>query len=1651
MEVRYLGAGGQGRVVAVRDAARGGQIVALKETAAGRAQDLRREFGLLAQLRHPNLVAVYDWFSSSPLATGDRASAPNAYTQEYVEGVDLWSALRHAPEELRTEVFEQVLRALAHLHALGVVHLDLKPDNVLVTAGQRPVARVLDFGIAHAAGDAPTAVAGSPSYIAPERLEGRPFDHRADLYALGVMMAEVWLGEPPPRDALAGPLGDPDARRAFLADRGVPVAWLDLVVAATSRDPCERPAHVFAAAALWGRGLGRTPTLHTPGTIAAIVRQGEPAGRMEALERCAAVTAGTAAVITGTPGSGRRTVALSAGRAAQVAGHSVEWWPGSAALRSAQGFSECLHRLLGGAPLELASGADSGDEGAYNSWLEEASGAYVAQLLERPLVEPVPVLVVPERARAPRLVGAIIDGLVDAAEAGTKLPFGLLVCATEHAGLAHVALRPLDLAAVEAFVTARLGWGEGEHRLGAMLAAASGGHPLHLETLLALLVERGELRFGPDGWRWQGGGARFELPEGFGDAVRQRVEHLGAPRRAALEALCWLRFPATPTTLAAALDLPKTAIEADLIELEAAGLVWHDADGRYRLAHRTLAEVLAGWLPPGGAAAGHARTLARGELDKPQGLPRAWHLGGAEGAQMAVALGDAARAGGRLEDAEDALELALELAGDDVEALQKRAAVANLLGPRSRQIACLEALLNVLHQSSPRRLQAATDLFWALTRVGDVERAESVGRDVLVLAEAHGDLVVQTECLVHLATVANQRGDHSAGEGLLRRALAGATELDRPGLLARVNHNLGNVFAYRHAHEAALTHYARAHELKVVEGDPVGQRIALGNMGLMCLRLGRSAEALSHFAASFAAARTTGHRRGEAWSLLALAVLGLEAGALQYAARRAKAALQVAEELGDRLVACDAETTLAEVALAAGDPETARRVAAQGLARAEAVHNRFTQAAARSVLAAAWLDVDPDQAAALAGDVWESGAGDEMFRGSAARVMAEAAVKRGDLDAAAAAARAALDVGERGLTPLVTASVERVLRLVGDHQAADRLILQARQRVAKAAAGWPLEARGDGVDEQSAVDGPSRRTYQSQPAVRRWLLADAADGDVLAEVEEGSMSGDDAAATATLGRRGWGERLAVTSVEELEELAGAWLADLVTELAAERGFLVSAPDGAVVAARDADGEAVSAPDKKVPEAAVEQAVATGAVWVGSGGAGRGSVAALPVRIRQAGDAGDAGGDGDSVTLGGVVVLQNRFVADAFASLSGTNQAADLGGAAVVLRLRWLHARVGELRERLDRAEAARGAELTRSTEEILSLRRQLESTREQVGPAHQYSEIVFGSSAMKRMLRRVDRVIESSLPVYVHGESGTGKELVAQAIHANGPRARGPFVAQNCSAVPRTLFESEFFGHERGAFTGADRPSEGLFRRANGGTLFLDEIGDLPLDLQAKLLRVLETGEVRPVGGPRTFAVDVRVICATHRDLRDQVRDGAFREDLYYRLNVVRVDIPPLRERPEDIPLLVEHFLAARRKAAGPGAPATELGAKVMKALIAYAWPGNVRQLENEITRAALLCDGDISVEDLSDEVRAARRAGGIPSDAELDRAFATRLGLDRGTLKERVDRLEAFVLSQALQQADGNKSAVARELGLSRAGLNMKLKRLDLWDDAKR
>jgi len=306
-----------------------------------------------------------------------------------------------------------------------------------------------------------------------------------------------------------------------------------------------------------------------------------------------------------------------------------------------------------------------------------------------------------------------------------------------------------------------------------------------------------------------------------------------------------------------------------------------------------------------------------------------------------------------------------------------------------------------------------------------------------------------------------------------------------------------------------------------------------------------------------------------------------------------------------------------------------------------------------------------------------------------------------------------------------------------------------------------------------------------------------------------------------------------------------------------------------------------------------------------------------------------------------------------------------------------------------------------------------------------FKNIIGTSDALQKVFAVMEKVIPSKTNILITGESGTGKGLVAQAIHESGPRMDKPFISINCGAIPENLLESELFGHKKGSFTSAIEDKKGLITMANGGTLFLDEVGELPLALQVKLLNVIQNKELTPVGDIRLIAVDIRVIAATNADLMQRVKDGRFREDLFYRLNVIEIRIPSLRERKDDIPLLIKHYLKVFNDEAGK--KIKDIDYEAMKAMLAYDWPGNIRELRNTLERAVVLAEGEIvTLHDLPDKFRT----------LDLE-------GIATSSLRQALDDYEREYIRRSLTESKGNKEATATRLGIDLATLYRKLKKL--------
>ncbi len=484
--------------------------------------------------------------------------------------------------------------------------------------------------------------------------------------------------------------------------------------------------------------------------------------------------------------------------------------------------------------------------------------------------------------------------------------------------------------------------------------------------------------------------------------------------------------------------------------------------------------------------------------------------------------------------------------------------------------------------------------------------------------------------------------------------------------------------------------------------------------------------------------------------------------------------------------------------------------------------------------------------------------------------------------------------------------------------------------------------------------------------------------------------------------------------------------DTIVGLArAERAFLWlgAADDGSVAIARNLDQEYIKKPEGKLSRSILGRCIASGDIiltdnasedanFLGSASVGEmklRSVLCAPLRLH-----------GETI---GAIYVDHRFHQGEFRGedIALVEEFRDL--AAIAIGNARLFEENERQRARLEELNGRLAKEVAEQNAEMDAYRKRLRELKPRDRYKFDYREIIGSSPAIREIFAVLDRIIPMGFPVLIQGESGTGKELIARAIHRNGPRSGRPFLTENCSAVPESLLESELFGHVRGAFTGADRTRDGLFQRAHGGTLFLDEIGDMSPGMQTKLLRALQEGEVRKVGSTQTERVDVHILSATNRDLREAMAEGTFREDLFYRLNVVGVRIPPLRERREDIEPLLDHFLALACDEAG--CPRKKFSAAALALLTAHPWPGNIRELQNEVKRMVALADDVIGPELLSG------LQAGVPVPASGGRG-----GLGGRSMRD----IERQAIADTLKLTAGNKAETAKRLGISRRALYDKL-----------
>lgn len=1663
--VRDLGRGAQGRTFEVVDHVEQRAVRALKRLESGtgteEAARLREEFRILSRLRHPGLVSVHDF--------GDDESAGAVYlVMELVEGRRFDEAASGCTLGTVLGRFSEVLRAVGYLHRHGLVHRDLKPENVLV--GEAGVVKVADLGLTEPLSGPELPAGGTLLYCAPELLDGERASFRSDLYALGVMLYVTLAGKPPFAGADPAQLVEAHRSGRFLplseARGSLPTGlngFIERLLAVSPRDRFADCGEAAEALAGWiGEGGAGRDVRSGPADRAELELVGRDdllAETLQALDESR--QRGYAGVLLeGEAGMGKSRVLDSLARELRARGRRVARaqcvaTPGEEFLPLAQLAGQAVAMLKGdgigpadGALLEECRdvlafldlrGAGGGEHGDLH-----ASGMDRAALFDglNALIEAAAktsplVLMVDDLHVADSLV---IDALRLVSDGDSGRRIGLIAAARPEAPeerlgggrspqdtagwLTRLSVGPLDRDAVALLTRDVLGSARSS-LLGTRLHDLTGGHPLYLQTVLQELLEAPR----------EDGAVQVPetLPESLRGALERRIVRVPRDARTVLE---WLAVRGGPSTAGDLGRLSGVSVDELAQSLEGARLVERDGVGRLDFAHALLRDAVLGTLDSGRRREMHLAWAAHLEGRGDAVLDRAaqWLAAGERGPETRGVFLEAAAEYERTCRATRAIPFLQAVIGELDEDDETGLELLQRLEAAHRARRDGESAIEVCRMWARRARRAgrpesearalAVQASWHRER-GEVDRALEIASAAVEGAERTGDLTALNAALKARGTTAWVAWRREDALRDLERALEAAR---RTGDSLRISRALADVVVPR-ACTGDLSGAFEAMDL-ALEGisgaTDLWWELALRTMKGFALSYAGDLEGAVEESVPLI---ENVRRRTTAMALTDplenLGLLAIRAGRYELALASARDLIEEGLRYGKPRYRISGLLIRGEASAQLDDFEAARlhdRLALDtALALGEEAQERYARLAVARDLR---RQRDFDGAVSMARQAYEAARsrGNPKVWGRAALEIARCAREVGDLVQARRWRLEALEA------PTVYWEESHALRAECVAESARVHVLDRR---------WELAA-----GELSEAAGLARRAGPRHLEIE--LLVELADAE--------QKRGEAAAAREALHRA---RRLMLKAAEAISDstLRSRYVNKPEHEALRRPDPVDPAEvDGDVLEGARADLQALYEVSRSVaagsdPQVLLECIVRVGLERVGA------ERAAVVLRDARSGELAIAASNGledetarevsrlsrsvlDRADRGqSVLVADTRVSPELSESVSVAMygirsvmcvplRAGDeiLGTLYVDSRKPRLHFHEGSLR--FLQAVADLSGTALAYTRLVEDLTRERKAWRDSLGETDSFEGLVGRSKGMRRVYELIDRVAPTTLPVIVCGASGTGKELVARAIHQCSPRAAGPFLTENCAAIPEGLLESTLFGHERGAFTGADTLRRGLFERADGGTLLLDEIGDMSPALQARLLRVLQDGRFRRVGGAEPVPVDVRVIGATHHDLPRLIAAGRFRQDLYFRLNGLTISLPALRDREDDLPLLVAHFLERECAAAGRAVPRLE--PSVWRALLAHPWPGNVRELHAAVRRLLLMSDGPVV------------RAGDL---GFLEGGEGTETGPPLGVRLRGASAVSRDDVDRALRETGGNRAQAAARLGISRATLYRKLR----------
>ena len=1693
----------------------------------------RSEFSTLATLEHPNIVRVHDFGlldERHPYFTME--FFPGRRISDFFDGKN-WSALY--------DVILHIASALHHIHRRGIVHLDLKPSNILVDDDGR--AKLMDFGLAaegHQLFD--RLIRGTLQYMAPEVLRQDRIDLRADLFAFGMTLYETVTGALPgygksPSDVIRMRF-DEDIRPASSINPRVPPALDAIIMRLLEKDPRHRfptaAALLKAVADAAGTTVPKGELLMGGGELYAaplIGRDADVAQLRRAIDEARAGRGG-AVILSGPEGMGKSRIVRDVTLRAQLDGARV--FCGGCpvnrktiyapffeifqemvrAVNPTANAADELRRIL--RPVIGGSRAPSPgqkyrlfnrivqsmqDIHGFLSAVVGSSGSPLVlviddlQWADPSSVELFLFLVNEARHNQLLIIGTFTtepSGASGALDPG-KAPVQFWDEKAAEGDLSIIHVRPLDEPLVREHILSLLGCDEVDDELVRWMLWESSGTPLNIRRIVDYLIAHDFLRWDLDGWTADMDRIRaLRIPGGAASILMERIDDAPPEQRELLQAAATFGEQCEAAQLAQLFSRPDDETYAVIRAAVRGGLLDSSSDGKVlAFPQINVRDSLYAAMPERQRSELHLRAGAVIEPLVLEGATQltgqlAWHFTRGndllKGIRYSIDAGDMASGTMAHEEAADFYAAALEsldLAGSDAGKLETREKLADayyrssdfrsamqayqfllkVLQSRDRDAALsldsarvmkkigkilarraeYDAALSYYHAACAiyEAADRANDVAELLNRIawmqkerGDFLEAEHSARRALALVDVSEPTSVYGYIKNTLGVIAYSLGDWQQAKTLFLEALERGEQLGSGSLVSVTKTNLGNTLWKQGDWDTALRYYRDNLDQSENDGDLWDLVTAYNNVGIIEYSRGNFAIAVELFERSLRIAEKVGSTESQALALENRGEALERAGRWNEAAADYQRCLELDGFDESRASRVSIYVPLARLTNKRGDIAKAIDLAQRVYATAERSRDEDLLAEACCVMAEIEKERENNSAVEhflkQALEIFEA---KHTIHGLA-RVhtsLSELCYRQQRLEEAVAHAgigtELSLQLGDRFTGARVDRAWGHILDLQGEREASAARFESAR--VALEEIDSPFELGRLLFDLGVLRDDPEEAAQTIREAVRIFERLgavhdlDRARGALFRVRPAGRAGTTNVVGLYEIVR-------VINSTLDLEEVLNRVLDIAIKRLRAERGMiiLIDPITGALRTrvARDIK-EGAERDSNRSPQSIIREVIATGRSIISADALADErfveSESVIADRIRSTLCAPLTIRD----RIEGAIYIDHRETRHLFSSRDLAFLEAFADQAAIAIQNARLYEELEEARSRL-------------SVEN--------ETLRNEVLVDKHLDSVVGKSEAVSRIQFSLRKAAAGYSTVLLRGESGTGKGLVARIIHNISPRRKGPFIKFSCAALPETLAESELFGHERGAFTGADRRKLGRFEIANGGTIFLDEIGKVSLAMQAKLLRVVEEKEFERVGGTQTIKSDVKIIAATNLDLERAIEEGTFREDLFYRLNIVPIVLPPLRDRKDDIPMLAEHFI--RNICRDLGIDNKRLAPGVLDFLIQHSWPGNIRELEATLHRAIVMAnDETLTRDDFRDLLAGHPHSTGSSRGAvDMERAdpLAGRGELTAEIYDEVVSTVERQLIGRALSDAGGRIREAARRLGLARNTVKAKMKK---------